>query len=144
KLTDEWFEEQNRIAIQNLGDRYLPELNVNTDIDNVFEGIARSDKFKEKFLSYAHDTLIALNNIEDNIVEKFTSDLNEIIENIPFNTVEGFDFNVLWRLLDKTIEKVKEIEKSINRESTPNADYKLYNIREVYNNINDFMEYLES
>lgn len=144
KLTEEWFEEQNRIAIQNLGDRYLPEINVNIDIDNVFEGIARSTKFKDRFLSYANNTLVSLNNIEDNDVSKYTNDLTEIIENIPFNTLEGFDFNIIWRLLDKTIDKIEEIKKSINRESTHDSDYKLYKIRQAHNNISDFMEYLES
>lgn len=144
QLTSEWFEEQNRIAIRNLGDRYLPEINVTLEINSVFDGIARNDVFENRFIFYANETLISLNNIRDEEVSEYAKRLTEIIENIPFHRMEEFDFSTIISLLNEVIDKMESREKIIREKSTPDADYKLYNIRKVYSKINDFMEYLES
>lgn len=144
KLTNEWFEEQNRIAIRNLGDRYIPEINVNLEISNVFEGISRSVVFKERFISLANETLISLNNIEDEEILKSSNELAKIIENIPFESMEKFDFNVVCNLLNDVIDKIEIMEKLIHENNIQDSDYKLYKIRQVYNNIYNFMQYLDS
>ncbi|WP_094549827.1 hypothetical protein [Petroclostridium xylanilyticum] len=143
KLTDEWFKEQNQIAIKNLGDRYLPQINVSLEISDVFEGIARSNKFKKKFITNANDVLISLNNIKEEKVSKYIHKLTEIIHKIPFNNMDYFDFNIIINLLNKVIDEIKNIEKDVNKNST-SYDYKLYKIRQAYHNINNFMDYLES
>jgi hypothetical protein len=144
KFTNEWFEEQNRIAIKNLGDRYLPEINVTLEVNNVFDGIARNDVFENRFILYANEALISLNNIKDEEVSKCANKLTEIVGNIPFHSMEEFDFNLISCLLNEVIEKLENMEKIIREKSIPDADYKLYNIRQVYSKITDFMEYIES
>ncbi|HEY8362335.1 MAG TPA: hypothetical protein VIK77_05560 [Tissierellaceae bacterium] len=143
KLTDEWFKEQNQIAIKNLGDRYLPEINVPLEISDIFEVIARSNKFREKFINNANEVLVSLNNLREDKIRVYIRELNEIICKIPFNSVDYFDFNTMTSLLDRITAEIKNIEKDIIQNNVSD-NYKLYKIYQAYNSIDNFIDYLES
>ena len=45
-LSDKWFENQNELAIKNLGARYTPEVNVELDLVDNFNALSRNRLFK--------------------------------------------------------------------------------------------------
>lgn len=49
EFTEHDFESQNRKAIDALGNRYTPELNVELDISRVFDGLSRNSRFEVRF-----------------------------------------------------------------------------------------------
>ncbi|WP_198283104.1 hypothetical protein [Aquimarina agarilytica] len=44
----DWFQEQCKSSIHDLGKRYTPELNVKLEVSEIFEGIGRTEEFKRK------------------------------------------------------------------------------------------------
>lgn len=143
KLTNEWFKEQNQIAIKNLGDRYLPQININLGISDVFEVIARSNEFKDKFIKNVDEVLISLNKIKEEKIARYIDELTETIYKIPFNSTESFNFNLIIDLLNKITDELENIENDIKKSNTSN-NYKLYKIYQAYHNINNFIDYLRS
>lgn len=143
KLTNEWFKEQNQIAIKNLGDRYLPQINVHLEISYVFEVIDRSNKFKDRFIKNVDEVLISLNKIKEVKIARYIDKLTETINKIPFNNTESFNFNLIIDLLNKITDELENIENDIKKSNTSN-NYKLYKIYKAYHNINNFIDYLRS
>ena len=47
-LSNDWFENQNKLAIADLDKRYTPEINVELDILENFDALSRNEKFKNK------------------------------------------------------------------------------------------------
>lgn len=52
ELTDKWVDSVNDLAIVDLGKRYTPEVHIELEISNIFNGIARDDHFKRRFTNY--------------------------------------------------------------------------------------------
>ena len=44
----DWFQEQCKSSIHDLGKRYTPELNVKLEVSEIFEGMGRTEEFKRK------------------------------------------------------------------------------------------------
>lgn len=59
-IDDEWFLRQNRGAIQNMGKRYLPDLNIDLDIEMNFNIIAANKHFFENLKIESGRLLLAL------------------------------------------------------------------------------------
>ena len=131
-LTDEWFEEQNNIAIKNLGDRYLPDVNVTLEINRVFNGLERNGSFQESLLSYFDVMLIALNKIKDEEIIISVKTITTIVETIPFNSIESFECKPINELVTKIVYRLEKIERAIKDEKSGNNDYGLYNIRQGF------------
>lgn len=51
EFTEKDFEIQNKKAIDALGTRYTPELNIELEIAKVFDGLSRNNRFEERFKS---------------------------------------------------------------------------------------------
>lgn len=49
EFTEKDFEDQNKKAINALGTRYTPELNIELEISKVFDGLSRNARFEERF-----------------------------------------------------------------------------------------------
>jgi len=60
-IENDWFGKQNENAILDLGARYTPDINVKTDLLNVFNFLSRNDYLKEQFENVYHNLGLAYN-----------------------------------------------------------------------------------
>ncbi|MDT3738626.1 MAG: AVAST type 2 anti-phage system protein Avs2 [Candidatus Kapabacteria bacterium] len=151
-LTREWFERQCNLSITNLGVRYTPDLNFELEISEIFEGLGRTEKFKNKITNIIDELIInwkkALINNDDlegeishlgNNLEKFIN----LFECSNFLGINNLDIESYKGLLKNTEEIVNEIqtwfleeERKIQKEKNYNHYFKKYG-----NEINKFYEF---
>ena len=58
EFTNQWCIEQTELAIDDLGKRYTPELNLELDIAKVFDGVSRNHKYQEHISNLFDEMLI--------------------------------------------------------------------------------------
>ncbi|TYQ16954.1 UNVERIFIED_CONTAM: SIR2-like protein [Acetivibrio alkalicellulosi] len=75
ELSEEWFLNQNIIQIKNLGNRYLPDLNVELNIKNVFDALGRNECFYRYFINRTDKIIITLKDLK-------LADIKESIQKI--------------------------------------------------------------
>lgn len=147
KLANEWFEEQNKCAIKNLGNRYMPKLNIELEIAQIFNGIARDGIFRERFLNRADEVITEINKLKIDKVSKITQKLTEKIMAIPFDSSEIVNYTEIHDLLDEMITTLlicsKEAYKKLSNGDTK-YDYEYYQINKVLSKIEDFKDYINS
>lgn len=128
----QWFKKQNELAISDLGARYTPELNFELDISRVFEGIGRTERFKDNIYKKIDILLIKGKKILKH--NKNFNSSNKIIEEEKikeiFNTYElclkkiygwlikidfsGINYIQIEEIksgLQELLEKVEDVEK---------------------------------
>lgn len=125
-LTDDWLNEKNRQAIDDLGGRYTPELNVKLEIAKIFDGIGRTCNFSELFYSYIDSFLIEGNKL--NVCDVISSQLSVISKSLTdiINTYQEIDFTNLIKI--PTDEFCKSITSCNN--AVTEAESVLWKLRE--------------
>lgn len=112
KLTEEWFQNQNKYQVDNLGDRYLPDLHVELEISSVFEATGRTEKFKIRFEQKSS----LLFQIVNELIQKI--EIDEVIEYIEKLKVLIAEFlgkeNELLKYAE-CVECLKRIEEAVDR-----------------------------
>lgn len=148
--TQEWFESKIHNAIEDLGVRYTPELNIDLDINKYFDGIFGDEKliaqYKEhvdKFIQNIQNINFSsksLNHIFNSIKEfVFSLDVDNIIESdkIDINRVK-----LTCKQIDEKIEYINRDELIYQHNSSNNMlQDKIIKIRQYYD---EFMYFINS
>ncbi|HBE03129.1 MAG TPA: hypothetical protein DC049_11745, partial [Spirochaetia bacterium] len=141
-FTHDWFVEQVKNNIANLGQRYTPELNVELDISKNFNGLAYDDSFK-KLLESKYDHFLRSfykHNLNNFINTEVKSHYKEILNKIEL--IKNWHDNINLNELD--FININNINKIFN-EMTSNVD-KIVSILEDFlkNNKNDKKNNIEN
>lgn len=167
ELTEEWFIKQNTTQIKNLGNRYLPELNIDVAEKEIFNAINRNKEFYAKFHYKTDNLIVNIRRIRMVELEGCIKELTNIINSI--DTSSNYEINIdtimesldeVKEFLDKTISKNKnkivEIEDNIrgkNRELEEKEKLQSekreinehnFKIRDIIEKINNYVYYLNS
>lgn len=138
-LPNEWFEQQNKIQISNLGNRYIPELNIPLEIHDITCGIARDEFFKQKFMDAADQCLVSLNELKLDQAKIYSDVIRDLVTAIPFvNCTQSIDIASLVKVLRQAMGSLKEIE------AQEEDEHKLYRIHTAINKLYDFKDFLDS
>ena len=105
RLTEKWFQNQNDIQIKNLGDRYLPELNVELSLENTFNALGKNKVFKHRFDEKTDKVLSSIKKQKINEVEVDVLVIEEIIQQFYDKANERLDV----KLLKNHFEKISEV-----------------------------------
>lgn len=89
-IDDEWFLNQNRQAILNMGKRYLPDLNVTLDIQKDFDIVEANQNFFRNLCEEADELLICLHEISGE--DSFLSEKRDVIVELLNGVREFRDF----------------------------------------------------
>lgn len=161
-FTDEWFKEKLNVAVANLGNRYTPEINFELDIVDIFDGIARDDKFYAQLHKQLDDLLISLkktkSGYEDSELSKqlstlthFCDSLNQEYINIISMKENHYDFGILVSMMNEVTAILNSIDKRIdelipkvNQGSKESLEYLKYNLRNDYSQIVNFESFVSS
>lgn len=136
-LSNEWFKEQNEIQIKNLGNRYLPELNVELNIKNVFDGIARNNLFYSRFSNKSNNLIDILKRLYIKEITDITNEINIIISGFLPKTVDIIDIDELCSKLDDILKIFENKQKEVK-------ENELYIINNAIEQVNTYIDYLNS
>ena len=104
--SDDWFIIQNNEQIKNLGNRYLPELNIPTNTSHVLDGLARNEAFYNHLSHHTDQFLIAVGKANLPKCKETIEYIQRHIENVLHNVDMQPDRQAL-------VNKVSEIKKNI-------------------------------
>lgn len=144
KLTDEWFVTQNRVAIANMGTRYLPEMNVPLRINERVEFIDRGKLFKQRVIATFDEALIEINKTRIDRVRDISEKVASSVIDIPFHGTTGFDFKEIINDIGELIELIQsEIDATV-RQSANSNNYNLYQLNRALSSSYGLVEFLNS
>lgn len=141
--SDDWFLMQNNEQIKNLGNRYLPELNITTDTSRVFDGIAKNEAFYERLGNKTDSFLIAVGKAKLSVCKELVEFVQGHIECVLQNVEVQLERETL-------INTVLEIQNIIGStiddllSKNDNNDRTIYFLREAYEQAEYYLEYLDS
>jgi len=109
-LSDKWFQEQNELAIKDLGARYTPEINVELEILENFDAISRNNQFQKQFDDSYHNLILSTHklNLKYSEILDLTKELHTKIDilkslynDIHFLGILHIDINPLRQSLEE-------------------------------------------
>lgn len=160
-----WFKEQCKSSIYDLGKRYTPDLNVKLEVSEIFNGLGRTEEFKRKITKQFDQFLIKGKKIFKNQpevkeslenVERTFDKLQTLFHETDFLGTTSIPVNEFEDLLDKSQSFVKQIYKYYITEELKvqqeKNDYQYYhkygvelrNIREFEHELSTFQKLLQS
>ena len=158
EFTAEDFKNQNKKAIDALGTRYTPELNVELDIAKTFDGLSRNTRFAERFKSNLLKCKKAWqwihpaeddrkSNVYDNL-EKKVSDFIDECGKIIFEGIERLPIDILRTKIQSTSMAAQAFityleDKPTKTDEKKDNSHTISNVREFYFELSDFLDYLE-
>ena len=150
-----WFKNQCESSIHDLGKRYTPELNVELKISEIFEGLGRTEKFKNK-ITESFDRLL----IKGKKVLRKQPEVKESIGNLQnhFDELDALfrDTEFLGTVslpIEKLAGLLESVQSSVQIIYEEKDDYQYYNnkysseltnIREFENEISNFQDLIHS
>ncbi len=151
ELTEEWFVTQNRIQIKNLGDRYLPDLNVELNIKKVFDSLGRNESFYRRLIEKTDKVLIALKDAKLESINESISKIHDIIKGFELDSIEPLriegvlhEADIISNVLDKEISDNYEKLHDRTCENTNTIQDNIYNLNKLYNLLYEYTTYLNS
>jgi len=151
ELTEEWFVTQNRIQIKNLGDRYLPDLNVELNIKNVFDALGRNENFYRLLIEKTDKVLIELKDLQLDSLKENTRRIYDYIKEFDKESVEPLriedllnEADIILHVIDK---EISDIYKKIHDESHKSNEAMqnvIYKLNKAHNTLYEFITYLNS
>lgn len=114
----DWFKEQCKSSIDDLGKRYTPELNVKLEISEIFEGLGRTEQFKRKVTKQFDQFLIKGKKVLKNqpevkesleSLENTFDELQNLFHNTDFLGTAPIPINDFEDLLNKSQSSVQGI-----------------------------------
>ncbi len=153
ELTDEWFSHQNKYAIQNLGNRYLPDINVELKISETFDAMSRNEKFISKIKLSFENVIQAYNSIQYSTT-KYNDEINDLLNEIQnyindfkLKSNDVFEVDKLNSYIDKLMEAIDNIINKLSTISTvvgvlnnANAEHSTKKSKINHNSIYEFKE----
>ena len=169
QFTSDYFNAKVQSSVDDLDNRYTPELNFDLDIAQIFDGLARDGNFKKRFNDYYFDVVMklkeTLKSMERNSLVSYreTLEINLIALKKQYSEVNFFEmemipyekFHDICDKLNDEIDilekKIKEIEENLlkskqKRQGTNEEDYNYYKyeLRKLDTSIYNFQEFLGS
>lgn len=151
ELSDEWFINQNKIQIENLGNRYLPELNIELSEKYIFDAIGRNKEFYKRFIDKADQILIALKELKITSIENNINNIYNIIDDFQIDSIDSIkvdemmeNLNYISEILDNKINVNKtnlDDGSNLNSNSLRDEIYKLNQNRTL---IDEYIHYINS
>lgn len=127
----------NNRQIKNLGDRYLPEINIPVGLENALNGLSLSEAFAESFLSRMDDFLIEMRKSYISELVPYIDQLSEYAASINFFNLTAEVLSPIKEILSKMDSVLDEKIKS-NTES--NKQYDLYRATNRVAAVRDYLE----
>ncbi len=155
----DWFKEQCKSSIDDLGKRYTPELNVKLEISEIFEGLGRTEQFKRKVTKQFDQFLIKGKKVLKNqpeVKESLESleitfdELQNLFHNNDFLGTAPIPINEFDDLLNNANNSVQQIyyyyiteERKVQKEKNDyqyyhKYGYELRKIREFEHELSSF------
>ncbi|HDR1462108.1 TPA: hypothetical protein QB415_002305, partial [Pasteurella multocida] len=153
ELSDKWFEQYNKQAINTLGVRYTPEINVDLPIAMQLEGLARTPIFKEHLSNEFHKLLIGIKEqykylyLYKELGNYFEPVYELLINKLNFLNIDDLETTIDIHLITQKInELIKYLEdpskNNLNKEKPNNNDYNHF--RNLINGLEDIIQLLNS
>lgn len=142
-LNDNWFKEQNKSQILNLGQRYSPEVNVETSFAQVFDYISKNNFFKNDFIKKSDDAVQSLHKIKNDDLKPSIQQLIDEIESLNLSVNDKTDFEKIIYIVEKIVTIVEK-EISNENEKRYHENYKLDCLNQAYSALVNYSEYLNS
>jgi hypothetical protein len=161
----DWFKEQCKSSIDDLGKRYTPELNVKLELSEIFEGLGRTEQFKRKVTKQFDQFLIKGKKVLKNqpevkesleSLENAFDELQNLFHNTDFLGTAPIPINNFEDLLNKSQSSVQDIynyyiteERKVQKEKNDHQYYhkhgtELRNIREFEHELSTFQNLIHS
>lgn len=164
-LSNDWFENQNKLAIADLDKRYTPEINVELDILETFDALSRNERFKHKVDNYYHEFMVSYRNFLEHLHEKneqiesletpLTDKINALealYELIIFDGIAYIEFNQIEELLKEignisydlsdVLDEINQKEIEEKKIKTSSHGYRTSTKYDSY--VRDFRHYLSN
>lgn len=150
KFDNQWFNNQNNTQIKNLGDRYLPDLNIKLDLSNIFNGINRNIAFQKRLIEKTDIALIALNEISIEEIKELSLIITDYILGFDAKSIEDFCYmeiievcNQVHKILEG--ELTKSYDELNQSKSAKNViQNTIYKLNHALRSIDDYVKYLKS
>lgn len=153
ELSDKWFEQYNKQAINNLGVRYTPEINVDLPIAMQLEGLARTSIFKEHLNNEFHKLLIRIKeqykylSLYKELGKYFKPVYELLINKLNLLNIDDLettiDIHLITKKINELIKYLEDLSKNnLNKEKSNNNDYNHF--RNFINGLEDIIELLNS
>ncbi len=141
EFTEKDFENQNKKAIDDLGARYTPELNVELDIAKPFDGLSRNARFegrvKEHLAKYKtvwkriHPALEDQKSDEYKVLSKSVTEVINIGETIVFSGIDAIPFDSLNVAAGAAAEAAQSFVKYLETRQKKQNEIKDKNVKRV-------------
>lgn len=148
-LSEEWFIEQNNVQIKNLGNRYLPSINIELELKRVFDALAKNESFYNYFINKSDELIIALNDLELSEIKENVEIICKVIDNIPVDSTDILDIEILSSNLNKINKSLKDVREKYyqmleNKKDSSNISDKIYRLNRALELIGDYVDYIYS
>lgn len=166
EFTGKDFELQNKKAIEDLGTRYTPKLNIELDVAKPFDGLSRNRRFEERFKNCLKKFKNAWQRVHPvdgvrksdayaDLEKKVTDILNEAgsfvfsgVEPLPIEQLRGSveDVSICARDFIQHLEYRQQEKKTPTGKGDNKTDYSytIRDIRELYYETSSLIDYLDS
>lgn len=147
-LSEEWFLDQNNVQIKNLGNRYLPDINIELDLKRVFDALGKSESFYKYFINKSDELIILLNDLKLQEIKENVELLCKVVENIPVDSTDLLDVEELTSNLNKIIkildeEKKKNYQKlESEKDSSNTINDNIYRLNRALELVDDYYDYI--
>ena len=135
-LDDAWFDEQNKTQIANLGQRYSPEVNVETNLAQDFNYVSKNNFFKNEFAKKSDAVIQNLHKAKNDKIKLLVQKLTDKITGLNLSIEAETEFNEVSSLAGELVEIIKH---EISADNT-NANY----LRSICNELEMYIKYLNS
>lgn len=139
----DWFVKQNNEQIKNLGNRYLPDLNISTNTSRIFDALAKNNEFYRRLEDKTDSFLVAVNQTKLKECKDLTDSIRKHIESVLQGTEKEFKRK---ELISYATEIQCIIQKNIDDllSKKDRDGNKIYFLREGYEQSEHYIEYLKS
>lgn len=141
--SDDWFIKQNNEQIKNLGNRYLPDLNISTNTSRIFDGLAKNKKFYKRLEEKTDAFLMAVTQTKLKECMELKDSIRKHIESVLQSTETELKREELINYVTE-IQCIirKKIDDLISKDDR--NENNIYFLREGYEQIEHYIEYLKS
>lgn len=158
EFTEKDFENQNKRAIDSLGARYTPELNIELDISKPFDGLSRNERFVNRFKS----SLIRIKKVwqrirpdkdegETAVYKDFNVSFTELFDEcgkLVFDGIERLPINIIQTKIQTVLTAAQALityleDKPTKPNEIKDKSYVISNVREFYDELSELLGYLE-
>lgn len=153
-FSDNWFKSRIETAIENLGERYTEELNVELEIATYFNAACRNQAFRQEVKQHFNTLLINLNKFSnefESLLETSSADefrnavkiIKTIYEATQAAELESINLDSLQGSIKLVRQLVSNGEEYIEREADENRKkYLQHTLQKTWGGLSDFLMFL--